>query len=85
MVNIRSAKDIPLTVYPFLQLHYLAECQAVDSLLLNLEKIVQVNTDNSFEYSCPIYRNTAMVTHLRFSAYSTEIVTFKISAQYFVS
>ncbi|CAL8363215.1 unnamed protein product [Boreogadus saida] len=29
------AKDIPLTVYPFLQL------QAVDSLLLNLEKIVQ--------------------------------------------
>ena len=83
MVNIRSAKDIPLTVYPFLQLHYLAECQAVDSVL-NLEKIVQVNTDNNCEYS-PIYRNTAMVTHLRFSAYSTEIVTFKISAQYFVS
>ncbi|CAL8384317.1 unnamed protein product [Gadus morhua 'NCC'] len=39
--DIYPAKDIPLTVYPFLQLHYLAECQAVDSLLLNLEKIVQ--------------------------------------------
>ena len=75
MVNIRSTKDIPLTVYPFLQLQHLAECQAVDSLLLNLEKTVQVNTDNIFEYSGPIYRFTAMVTHLRFSAYSTEIVT----------
>ena len=74
MVNILSDKDIPLTLYPFLQLHHLTECQAVESLLLNLEKTLSVKTD-----VVTIYPNTAMVTHLRFSAYSTEIVTFKIS------
>ncbi len=30
MVNILSAKDIPLSLYPFLQLNHLTECQAAE-------------------------------------------------------
>ncbi|KAG5263609.1 hypothetical protein AALO_G00266690 [Alosa alosa] len=41
MVNILSAKDIPLSLYLFLQLHHLAEFQAAESLPLNLEKTVK--------------------------------------------
>jgi hypothetical protein len=90
MVNILSAKDNHLTLYPFLQLQHLAEGQAAaaESLCsLHLRKTVKTDLRNNIEYSGPIYINTAMVTlfqinrlqlhyHLRFSAYSTEIVTF---------
>ena len=50
MVNILSAKDIPLFLYPFLQLHRLAECQV--SQILNLKNFLGKDWNN-IEYSGP--------------------------------